>query len=969
MKNFTLSILFALFCFIFSYSQTYTNSDTYTVPAGVTQIYVQAWGAGGGGSDRSGNGADGGNGGAGGGFRAGFLSVSPGDIVTITVGARGNGATDGNGNDGSAGGNTIVTHSSGSITANGGAGGIVGTSAGGPAAVGGGGSFSGTVTSQLSYNGGNGGIGNTTAGGGGGGGAGSNGNGVDGTATSGGNGGSGNGGNGGFAGNRGNGGNGSIYGGGGGASGDLTGVGGRGANGLVIISSLEPEINVRGNGASIADGDIYPDPANHTDFGSVNIGNTATRVYTISNLGINNLNISNITLSNTTDFEIVGTPYSSTVSAGGSTTFSVRYTGSAGKHSATVTIESDDTDEGTYTFVIRGSSKITTDTNLWTVTNITANATLSDPFEITYSPDDFLWISEKAGRIVRVSPADGTNTKATILDLTSSGANKVYYTNSQDGLMGFAIHPDLYNDINTSNNFVYIAYTYNSGGRKLRIARFNYIAGTGLIDSSSEITLIEGIDASNDHNSARMVIGPDLKIYYTIGDLGANQFANTCKPVRSQDLPTSTSDYGTYQGKVLRLNLDGTIPSDNPTLSGIKSHVYTYGHRNTQGIIFGANGKLYASEHGAKVDDELNVIKAGRNYGWPHIAGYYDNLAYGYCNWSSQGGSCNAGAFTDHNCPAGLTSVQEFDPVNSSILLNFEPPIGTYDSTTNYDPSGGYLTWPTVAPSSIDIYEAGLIPNWGSSLLITTLKEGTIFRAKLDATGDALVDITADNKYEEFHSSIDRYRDLAMDPDGITFYAITDSKGDTSGPSGGSNLPLANPGVVMKFKYIGPQATPTTTYYVDTDGDTFGDSADAGAPFASNPGAGYSLNNTDCDDTNASINPSTIWYAGVDTDGDGFFGSTTSVTQCASPGVGYSTTAPATPDCNDNDDTINPDTIWYTGVDTDGDGFFGSTTSVTQCASPGVGYSTTAPATPDCNDNDDTINPDTIWYAGVDNDG
>src|SRR5690606_22841119 len=141
---------------------------------------------------------------------------------------------------------------------------------------------------------------------------------------------------------------------------------------------------------------------------------------------------------------------------------------------------------------------------------------------------------------------------------------------------------------------------------------------------------------------------------------------------------------GVYKGKVLRLNLDGSIPSDNPTLNGVKSHVYTYGHRNTQGIVFGSNGKLYASEHGAKVDDEINIIKAGKNYGCPHIGGYYDNLSYGYCNWSATSGGCSPSGCTEHNCPVGSSTVNEFDPVNAPVLPNFEPPIGTYDSTTNY---------------------------------------------------------------------------------------------------------------------------------------------------------------------------------------------------------------------------------------------------------------------------------------------
>lgn len=97
------------------------------------------------------------------------------------------------------------------------------------------------------------------------------------------------------------------------------------------------------------------------------------------------------------------------------------------------------------------------------------------------------------------------------------------------------------------------------------------------------------------------------------------------------------------------------------------------------------------------------------------------------------------------------------------------------------------------------IYEAGIISGWDKSLLITTLKRGTIFRTKLNATGTALEDGT----YEEFHSSDDRYRDLALDPDGRTIYAITDNFGGTSGPGGTSGVSIQNPGVIVKIEYTG----------------------------------------------------------------------------------------------------------------------------------------------------------------------
>ncbi len=429
----------------------------------------------------------------------------------------------------------------------------------------------------------------------------------------------------------------------------------------------------------------------------------------------------------------------------------------------------------------------------WSVTNLTPNNALNFPTEITYGPDGFLWITERVGKkMVRVNKTTGAI--STMIDLSA----QVYQTAGQDGLLGFAIHPALYSNIaTTTNNYVFIAYTYNSSGRKLRISRFTFNNATKTL--GSELTLLQGMPASNDHNSGRLIFGPDVKLYYTFGDQGSNQFANACLPILAQNLPTSTSDYANYPGKILRINTDGTIPTDNPTLAGIKSHVYTYGHRNPQGLVFAQDGTLFSSEHGAKVDDELNKIIPARNYGWPQLAGYYDNMAYAYCNWSSAA-VCDSGAFSDNGCAAGVTPITEYQSYPNGTPANFMPPIGTYNSTTSTNPLGGFLTWPTVAPASIDIYELNKIPNWGKSLLIPTLKKGTIYRAKLAPDGNSIVGDT----YEIFHSSNDRYRDVALDPDGVTFYAITDNSGSTSGPSGSTAVTIVNPGVIVKIQYTGP---------------------------------------------------------------------------------------------------------------------------------------------------------------------
>ena len=148
----------------------------------------------------------------------------------------------------------------------------------------------------------------------------------------------------------------------------------------------------------------------------------------------------------------------------------------------------------------------------------------------------------------------------------------------------------------------------------MKIRRYTYVRGARRLTEPKN--LITGMPASNDHNSGRLVLGPDRKLYYTIGDQGNNQFDNFCTPIRSQDLPTATQvagrDWQTYQGKILRLNTDGSIPADNPTFGGVRSHVFSYGHRNAQGIVFGPGGLLYSVEHGPKSDDELNLIRARR---------------------------------------------------------------------------------------------------------------------------------------------------------------------------------------------------------------------------------------------------------------------------------------------------------------------------------------------------------------------
>ena len=102
-----------------------------------------------------------------------------------------------------------------------------------------------------------------------------------------------------------------------------------------------------------------------------------------------------------------------------------------------------------------------------------------------------------------------------------------------------------------------------------------------------------------------------------------------------------SEDWSNYQGKILRIDLDGSIPADNPRSTACAAMCSLYGHRNPLGLVFGPNGLLYESEHGPSTDDEVNLIESGRNFGWPNVAGYRDDKSCAHANWSaSKGPAC-----------------------------------------------------------------------------------------------------------------------------------------------------------------------------------------------------------------------------------------------------------------------------------------------------------------------------------------
>lgn len=312
---------------------------------------------------------------------------------------------------------------------------------------------------------------------------------------------------------------------------------------------------------------------------------------------------------------------------------------------------------------------------------------LQFPWEILWGPDNFIWMTEKDGKISRVNPQTGAvQVLATIPDVLSYG---------EGGLLGMVLHPDF-----VLNPYVYVIYNYSTlqGGVFERIVRFTYDSSNHTLDS--RLVLLQDITGGINHDGSRLVITPDLKLYITTGDAGYTS------------LP---QDNTSLSGKILRINLDGSIPDDNPTIG---SPVWSKGHRNPQGLVY-ANGKLYCSSHGGAIEDEINLIRKAGNYGWPDVEG-----------------SCDT--------PSEIT----FCTANSVIEPIFS--------------SGNTATW---AFCGLDYYNNDAYPDWKNRLLMVSLKNQTLYSFKLSADGNTIDGAPT----LHFVNQFGRLRDIAIAPNGKVY--------------------------------------------------------------------------------------------------------------------------------------------------------------------------------------------------------
>ena len=310
---------------------------------------------------------------------------------------------------------------------------------------------------------------------------------------------------------------------------------------------------------------------------------------------------------------------------------------------------------------------------------------LNVPWDLEVDSEGFLWVAEQEGKVSRINLQTGEQRYL----LQISEVWKV----RTSGLLGMVAHPDF-----SKNPFLYLNYTVkNDSLIHSKLVRYTY-KGDTLVEPK---VLLE-IEGGTSHNGSRLAFGPDGKLYWATGDKHDYTYAQNREKLN---------------GKILRLNPDGSIPSDNPDP---KSAVWAWGFRNMQGLAFSSSGLLYTSEHGDAIEDEVNLIRKSGNYGWPAIEGKQD-------------------------LPAEL----EFAAANQTI-----EPIRSWT--------------PVIAPAGMTYYGSEAIPEWKNTLLLTTLKGKSLRILFLSADGQ-----TIDSEEILFENRYGRLRDVAVGPDGAIYLSTS----------------------------------------------------------------------------------------------------------------------------------------------------------------------------------------------------
>jgi glucose/arabinose dehydrogenase len=319
---------------------------------------------------------------------------------------------------------------------------------------------------------------------------------------------------------------------------------------------------------------------------------------------------------------------------------------------------------------------------------------LDTPWELTFAPDGRLFFTQRPGV---VSVIENGDTKVWL------AMDSVVEEVGESGLTGITLHPQF-----AQNGYVYLGYTYAESKAPLKLVNklVRYKEDASTKTPVFDKVLLDGIAGNYVHNIGPLEFGPDGKLYVAIGETF---------------LPDLAQDMNVLNGKILRINDDGTIPDDNPFPG---SYIYSLGHRNPQGIVFHPETQaLWSTEHGPSEEqgccnDEINLIKPGANYGWPIIRG-------------------------------------------SQTQAGFETPVYHSGDTTTWAPTGGvFITQ----------------GEWKGSLLFTGLRGQALYRAVPDSADANKIQTVERYLHQEFG----RLRNVIEGPDGKIYISVSnqDGRGD-----------------------------------------------------------------------------------------------------------------------------------------------------------------------------------------------
>jgi glucose/arabinose dehydrogenase len=325
---------------------------------------------------------------------------------------------------------------------------------------------------------------------------------------------------------------------------------------------------------------------------------------------------------------------------------------------------------------------------------------LDHPWSMAFLPDGSMLVTERQGRLRLIKGGS-------LQPQPISGVPAVH-TGSQAGLFDIVLHPNF-----AQNNMVYLTYaagTAAANGTQVARARFD----GSMLQDLHVIFKAAPLKDTDNHYGGRMAFLPDGTFALTIGE--GFEYRE-----KAQDL---TSDLG----KIVRLNEDGSVPQDNPFIgqAGVRPEIYTWGHRNEQGLIFDAqSGLLYETEHGPRGGDELNIIVAHKNYGWPVITYGMDY----------------SGAY-----------------------------VSPYTQRPGLEQPVIYWT-PSIAPSGLAMYRGEKFPAWKGDLFVGALAFKHLRRVHLDERGNVV------NQEELLNDLHWRIRDVRAAPDGYLYVCTDEADG------------------------------------------------------------------------------------------------------------------------------------------------------------------------------------------------